>query len=268
MIRLFLIVLVFFVSLALAAGTAQVTRWQNLVIHHTEITQQLDDLTRVEVLNARGRVLATMTQTMTRAKVKDWTGDGVPELELYGYTGGAHCCTILAVLERTKTGVHNLFTFDAGNFGNLEPVQLDSDAKLELVGTSDVLAYFAGGYAYSPEVGVVFDWNGSKYELASKRFPRVLLKKAQESWRSYSSNKKTDYGYRYLLEYLANMTEAGQGAKTLKQILNDARVLESHKILVREDTKKLGKELSRIPCSLWQEMKKPYRFDDPLQNKC
>ncbi len=93
------------------------------------------------------------------------------------------------VLERTKTGVHNLFTFDVGNFGNLETMQLDTDSKLELVGSSDMLAYFAGGYAYSPSVSVVFDWNGSKYELASQRFPKVLLKKAQESWRNYSSHK-------------------------------------------------------------------------------
>ncbi len=80
----------------LAAGVGQVIRWQNLTIRHTEIHYQFENKTRVEVLNARGRVLATMTQPMTSTKVKDWTGYGVPELELNGCTGGVHCCTILA----------------------------------------------------------------------------------------------------------------------------------------------------------------------------
>lgn len=242
-------------------GDAPVLKWQGLELHATNVIRFGTLDSRLDLFNPRGQLLATLTQHFTGYDLKDWTGDGIPELELTGHTGGMHCCVVSAVLERTKTGARNLFTYYIGNYGNLEPKQLDADKPLELVGQSDVLAYFNGSYYDSPTVGVVFDRVGSTYKLASRKFPKVLIAKAQESWQMYLKHDPA-YSKRDIIQYLANMTEAGQGAATLEKILNDPRVTQSDKDWARDHAKKLNKALANLPNYLWQLRQKPLRFND------
>jgi hypothetical protein len=59
------------------------------------------------------------------------------------------------------------------NYGEgLHPAQIDDDAALELVGSSDVFAYFADlSFAASPYLPLVFDEDHESYEEATRMFP-------------------------------------------------------------------------------------------------
>ena len=108
-------------------------------------------------------------------------GDERPELATQRYTGGAHCCFSIRV--DTMDGP-TLLDRDLGNYGGLEAKNLDDRDADELVGSSDVLAYFGDlPYAATQAVPLVFAFSGGRYAEATEDFPdhvRERLEKARK----------------------------------------------------------------------------------------
>ena len=99
-------------------------------------------------------------------------GDGRYELATQRYTGGAHCCYTVRV--DTLDGP-TLLERDLGNYGGLEPKDLDDDGPDELVGSSDVLAYFGDlPYAATQPIPLVFAFRDGRYVEATGAFPEVV----------------------------------------------------------------------------------------------
>jgi hypothetical protein len=96
-------------------------------------------------------------------------GDGRLELATQRYTGGAHCCFTIRV--DTLDGP-TLLERDLRNYGGLDPKDLDDREGDELVGTSDVLAYFGElPYAATAPVPLVFAFRNGRYVEATADFP-------------------------------------------------------------------------------------------------
>jgi hypothetical protein len=104
----------------------------------------------------------------------DVLGDGSQVLGYETFSGGAHCCFSVTVL-RLQPGAAHLLDVDLGNGGLSQPRQLDGSGALELVGSSDVFAYFDDlSFAASPFLPLVFAYDGQRYVEATRRFPDLL----------------------------------------------------------------------------------------------
>ena len=94
----------------------------------------------------------------------DINGDGLPELIVQKYSGGAHCCFAYAIFSLGKNlklidtlfGEHSYFNFK----------DLDGDGKYEAIGRDWVFAYWSGSFADSPAPEVILRWKNGKYRLA------------------------------------------------------------------------------------------------------
>jgi hypothetical protein len=99
----------------------------------------------------------------------DVLGDGGTVLAHTTFSGGAHCCFTMYVTRLEDS--HELLEAHLGNAAGLEPNQLDGGGPLELVGLSDVFAYFDGlGFAGAPFVPLVYSFDGEEYIEATRRF--------------------------------------------------------------------------------------------------
>ena len=101
----------------------------------------------------------------------DLLGDGSQALAFETFSGGAHCCFSVRVVPLTP-GASDLLDADLGNGGLGQPQQLDGDGPLELVGASDVFAYFDDlSFAASPFMPLFYVYDGQQYVEATRQFP-------------------------------------------------------------------------------------------------
>jgi len=90
----------------------------------------------------------------------DVNADGIPDVTLWDWSGGAHCCFTTIVLS-LGTRVDSLVTIATGNSGG-RFVNLDEDPQLEFETAEDGFAYWPGSFAGSPHPRVVLDWEGRR----------------------------------------------------------------------------------------------------------
>jgi hypothetical protein len=113
----------------------------------------------------------------------DFLGDGSQVLGYEMFSGGAHCCLSASIVP-LRQGADHLLDVDLGNGGLAEPQQLDGKGPLELVGSSDVFAYFDDlSYAASPFLPLVFayDPDSQQYVEATRQFPDRLRSEIAEA---------------------------------------------------------------------------------------
>lgn len=105
----------------------------------------------------------------------DLNADGLIEMSVYTFSGGAHCCTSQAIYTFNGPKSELLMLYEAGNAGSLLPQELDGKAPVELTGQDDRLAYFGDlSYAVSPSLVTVFAYKSGKYVDSTKDFPAVV----------------------------------------------------------------------------------------------
>lgn len=113
------------------------------------------------------------------AETLDVDGDGIWELLITDFSGGAHCCFTYYLYSR-KPDLRLLGAFEMGN-GGLKFEDIDGNGILEGVGDYDGFAYFDFSYAASPFLPIVFTLKKGRYVEDTKSYPflvkRTLLKR-------------------------------------------------------------------------------------------
>jgi hypothetical protein len=96
---------------------------------------------------------------------KNITGNGLPNLVVSEYTGGAHCCFLAHVFELGKE-FRKVGTLDArdGDLSHFE--DLDGDGSLEFVTNDFTFAYWHASFADSPAPRVVLKYRDGAYRVA------------------------------------------------------------------------------------------------------
>jgi opacity protein-like surface antigen len=81
--------------------------------------------------------------------VQDLDGDGEPEVLVYGYTNGAHCCELAQTYRLAPGGTS--YTETTRNFGDpgFRLSDLDHDGRPEFISGDDRFAYTFTAYAFS-----------------------------------------------------------------------------------------------------------------------
>jgi hypothetical protein len=203
-----------------AWGAYRVTVWQYANADLADVAQ---------VRAPGGEVLLDVRGTgLLRSGVKsleDFTGDGVPELHLMGWTGGAYCCYTDLLFQRTPQGVRNILIFGGREYhlhktlnGAQSPMRdLDGDGRAELTVENDAIAHVNGSTHGATSV-LILRWNGARFVAATQKFPALARVRAFE-YRS-AVLRKTDFqgvgGSDLLAGYYANAVLAGetQAART------------------------------------------------------
>ncbi|WP_309571362.1 hypothetical protein [Deinococcus sp.] len=138
-----------------------------------------DPLDRVSVIRG-GTVYATVEDTMVSVDwCRDVTGDGVPEVLLAGFSGGAHCC-FTHTLHSLTTPPRRLLTAFSAHTPSLEVRQLDGVGAYELIGSDWRFAYAYGmSFAESAPLPVVYSYvpvtgGKSMYVENTRAFPGFM----------------------------------------------------------------------------------------------
>jgi hypothetical protein len=114
----------------------------------------------------------------------DITGNGRPNLVIYEWTGGVHCCFVAHVLE-LGSPVRMLTEID-GRHSTPTFVDLDGDSLPEVVLRDWAFEYWPGSFATSPAPKVILRWRNGQYVLDAKLMevrapsPEELRRKAEE----------------------------------------------------------------------------------------
>jgi hypothetical protein len=142
--------------------------------------QKFPSADKITVLTADGNLVVELKndEPFTNVGV-DWcydvNADGNPELSVYTFSGGAHCCITQAIYSFAAAKSSLFLLYQAGNAGSLTPKELDGKPPIELTGFDDRLAYFGGiSYAASPTLVTVYAGRDGKYVEATKDFKPVI----------------------------------------------------------------------------------------------
>ena len=95
---------------------------------------------------------------------RDITGDGVPDLILLDYTGGAHCCHQYSILSLGKT-FKKIADID-GKDSQVLFKDINGDGVFELALADATFAYWNTAFSESPLPKVVLQFQDGKYALA------------------------------------------------------------------------------------------------------
>lgn len=95
----------------------------------------------------------------------DITGDGQPDLVIYDYSGGAHCCSSFYLFE-IGAAFRHIQTLDAAHSEGITFVNLDADPALEIAMLDWSYAYRWSCFACSPVAEVLLKYDGVIYTAA------------------------------------------------------------------------------------------------------
>lgn len=98
------------------------------------------------------------------------TGNGIPNLLISEWTGGAHCCNYLSIFELGKT-LRHITTVDAGSHG-IRLVDFDGDGVVEIEFWDWPIDYLFTSFSESAQGRVVLKFQNGKYRVSTKLMNR------------------------------------------------------------------------------------------------
>lgn len=90
--------------------------------------------------------------------------DGIPDVIVSYFSGGAHCCSDYAVFSLGKE--LRLIGVLRGEHSEFDFKDLDQDGKYEAIGRDWTFAYWGTSFAGSPAPEVILRWKNGRYRLA------------------------------------------------------------------------------------------------------
>jgi len=155
------------------------------------------------------------TDSLKRA-VRDITGNSIPELLIFGWSGGAHCCYQNYIVELSNP-LNILFDLDTGD-NAISFEDLNGDGVMEIKTNEDIFAYWNVSYVGSPMPSVILSLKDGKYRADPtfmknpKPTDTEIQKAADEviSWSGDGSNGYPTVAWKYALDliYSGNINSA------------------------------------------------------------
>lgn len=186
----------------------------------------------------KGKIYATVQDYMVEIQqCEDINGDGIPEIVLMGFSGGAHCCSEHSVYSLTVPPKLLLKTF-TGHGASIDIKQIDKGPK-EIIGLDWRFAYaYDLSFAESPALPRIFAYKNGKYVDSTLEFPNYLVSmvispKSKDYWRGGALSS-------YSLYMMAKQPEKAQ--KYLKSLpKKDREWLTKYLPEINKNLSKIGK---------------------------
>lgn len=128
--------------------------------------------------------------------IGDVTGDQIPDLIFSSYTGGAHCCWTLYLVQLGNE-VRQVQTLALAHSDGVQLRNIDNDAALELTDLADwSYAYKFGSFANSFARSSVWQPVGDHFELETSSLPEPPLSAAelQQQVQAFKASEEMTYG--------------------------------------------------------------------------
>lgn len=106
-------------------------------------------------------------------KAIDIDGDGVKEILINEFTGGAHCCDFLLACSLDNDKFRVLDSLFLGNSG-CEIKDINGDGKVEFTGVDDRYAYAFTNFAQSYFPVMVHQFKNKKFKDVTREFPSLV----------------------------------------------------------------------------------------------
>lgn len=177
----------------MGAGHAQTSKpttqkCGNYTVTTQPITSEEYQQEKITLKGLKGVITSLEDWSVDVGWCKDVTGDGVPEVDLQTFTGGAHCCFMHTVYSLT-TPPTKLLEVGTAHTDALDPRQLDGKGPLELVTADWRFAYgFGMSFAESLALPEVYSYVNGHYVVNTRAFPALI-----NSW--FSDIKKPEDAY-------------------------------------------------------------------------
>jgi hypothetical protein len=151
-----------------------------------------------------------------RIETKDITGNGIPELIIGVWSGGAHCCFSVIIFSLGEE-LKKIAEIEGGD-SSLEFKDFDGDGIYEVVGRDWTFAYWETSFANSPAPQIVLRYLHGKYVLATdlmkKNLPgkKEIEAKIEEISHAFAKSAAFDDEVPpELWQYMLNLIYSGNG---------------------------------------------------------
>ena len=139
------------------------------------------EMQRLLLLKSGDKETVMAEDYLVSADLAEVTGEGLPELIVNSYSGGAHCCNTVSIYGLQGGVVVTLSSGDWGSGGLALVRDSDGDGKAELTFVR-IYEYIDGlCFACSPAVWRTFVWNDGLFIDASRRYPGPTQKIVEDA---------------------------------------------------------------------------------------
>jgi hypothetical protein len=149
---------------------------------------------------------------------RDLNGDGVPELLLNLFTGGAHCCSIEQVYDLSGRGPRKWEM----SFGDAGATIISTSGGTLFRTADDSFAYEFTDYADSGAPVQLWSYGHNRFTNVTRQYPLLISRDAAFWWRNYRGRLKTHSDVRGILSAWAAdealLGKAAAAKETLLQI--------------------------------------------------
>jgi len=197
-------------------------------------------------------------------QVKDINGDGFPEVVLSDYSGGAHCCTTIAVISLRPQGPVVIFNEELGS-GGADFKDIDGDGRRE-IRCDHLFEYALGSFAQGTfSIPVIYSAeNNGVYRVNTRAFAQLISNEydaAKAAYQTTTYNPQTDSMERdrdlidlFFQAYLAGRRpEAYEQLTQLKPIESNLASKPDPRDILEDALKKVAPEVLEEP--EWQRIK-------------
>lgn len=191
-------------------------------------------------------------------QAKDINGDGFPEVVLSDFSGGAHCCTTVAVLSLRSQGAYLVFEQGLGS-AEVEFRDVDGDGRREILFHS-LAEYALGSFAQGTYgVSVIYSAGGDGvYRINTRAYQQILAHEYQTAVNDYAKAKYDPDGGNmeedrdlidlFFSAYLTgNRTDAYSYLGRLKPLTSDISAKQDPLAILENTLKQIAPEVLEEP---------------------
>lgn len=156
--------------------------------------------------------------------VRDLDADGEPEVLVRGFTGGAHCCTVLGIYAlQGQTYAPLVRNYGSGGY---RLVDRDHDGRPEIDSVDARFEYLFASYAASFRPPLILRYDHGRLTDVTRRYPkavRAAAKEARSGLRYFERHRFGTEARGPLAAYVADEYLLGRGKVGLRELDRQAR---------------------------------------------
>lgn len=184
---------------------------------------------------------STYTRFTGGVFLQDLDGNGVTEVVVRTFSGGAHCCTNYTIYTRqnnqfvkTETG------FLDGIGGTFQ--DLDKDGKVEFITIDNSFLYAFSSYAASFAPSQIYTFTNGKFNNVTRRYSQHLKSRAWEMYQAFLQSKKEQYEVNGILAgYVAQKALLGEYEEGWKFMLANYDRTSDWGLAIYQENREIGK---------------------------
>lgn len=184
------------------------------------------------------------TRYSAGVSLKDLDGNGIVDVVIKTFSGGAHCCTNFSIYSRhnnqfvkTETG---LLDGEGGSFEDL-----NGDGKLEFVTYDNSFLYTFSSYAGSFAPSLIYAFKNGKFENVTRSYTKQLKPVAWEMYQAFLRNKRENSEVNGILAgYVAQKTLLGEYQQGWKFMLANYDRTSDWGLPIYQRDRQVGKYLN------------------------